>query len=198
MGAQRSHRVGHTHRSRAEMRSRHVSEDARPYDRRSSSEIRSTLLEFTREFVLAARRVPGVRRIAMLGSLLTSKPRPKDTDVLVTIDDAMNLNALAKLGRRLSGGAQAKLNCGADVFLASSEGAYLGRVCHYRECYPRVLCRARHCGATPHLADDLDLVTLPPALITSPPLELFPSVAVRTALPDDVRRILLDAPAADA
>lgn len=87
------------------MRSRHLSEDARQYGGRSSDEIRSILLEFSQEFILAARHVPGVRRIAMLGSLLTPKPRPKDVDVLVTIDDTVNLAALAKLGRRLSGSA---------------------------------------------------------------------------------------------
>jgi hypothetical protein len=173
------------------MSSRHLSEDARQYGARSSGEIRSTLLEFTREFVLAARRISGVRRIAILGSLLTPKPRPKDADVLVTIDDTVNLDSLAKLGRRLSGSAQAKLNSGADVFLADSGGAYLGRICHYRECHPRVLCRARHCGAVPHLADDLDMVALPPTLIAAPPLELFPTIVVRMPLPDDVRRILL-------
>jgi hypothetical protein len=173
------------------MRSRHLSEDARQYGHRSSAEVRSTLLEFTREFVLAARRVPGIRRIAMLGSLLTLKPRPKDADVLVTIDDTVNLAALAKLGRRLGGSAQARLNSGADVFLADPAGAYLGRICHYRECHPRALCRARHCGAIPHLADDLDTVTLPPDLIAAPPLDLFPTVVARVPLPDDVSRILL-------
>jgi hypothetical protein len=179
------------------MKSRRLTEDARQYGTRSSGEIRSTLLAFTREFVLAARCIPGVRGIAIVGSLLTPKPRPKDADVLVTIDDTVNLGALAKLGRRLSGSAQARLNSGADVFLADSAGAYLGRICRYRECHPRVLCRARHCGAIPHLADDLDLVTLPPALIAAPPLELFPAVVVRTPLPDDVRQILLDHPDAD-
>src|SRR5688500_8577332 len=53
----------------------------------SPAEIRATLLDLTREFVLAASSTPGVLRIAMLGSLLTTKPRPKDADVLVTIAD---------------------------------------------------------------------------------------------------------------
>lgn len=157
-----------------------------------------TLLELTRAFVQAARTVAGVRRIAMLGSLLTNKRRPKDADVLVTIDDEVHLDALARLGRRLKGTAQAKLNSGADVFLANPGGTYLGRICHYRECHPRVLCHARHCGAVPHLTDDLDFVTLDPALIARPPLELFPAVVARVPLPDDVRRILLESARPDA
>jgi hypothetical protein len=142
--------------------------------------------------VLAARALPGVQRIAVIGSLLTSKPRPKDTDVLVTIDKNVNLDGLARLGRRLKGSAQARLNSGADVFLADGAGTYLGRVCQYRERHPRALCHARHCGAIPHLADDLDLVTLPDELIAMPPLELFLGAAARVQLPDDVRRVLLD------
>lgn len=173
------------------MRPRHVDGDTRQYGQRSATEIRSTLLALTREFVLAARTLAGVRRIAMLGSLLSSKPRPKDADVLVTIDGTVNLTALAQLGRRLKGSAQAKLNSGADVFLVDPAGAYLGRVCHYRECHPRVLCRARHCGAVPHVADDLDVITLSPVLIAAPPLELFPAVVARIPLPDDVATILL-------
>ena len=56
----------------------------------------------------------------------------------------------------------------------------------------RVLCHARHCGAIPHLADNLDVVTLPAQLIAAPPLELFRDIVVRTSLPADVERILLD------
>ena len=128
----------------------------------------------------------------MLGSLLTHKPRPKDTDLLITIDDDVRLAALARLGRRLKGSAQAKLNAGADIFLANRACAYLGRICPYRECHQRVLCHARHCGAVPHLADDLDLVTVDAALIARPPLELFPAVVARVPLPEDLSRILLD------
>jgi hypothetical protein len=59
--------------------------------------------------------------------------------VLVTIDAAMDLNPLARLGRRLQGTAQT-VNLGADIFLANAAGRYLGRICHYRECHPRVAC----------------------------------------------------------
>lgn len=173
------------------MRSRVMPDDVHQYGPRSSTEVRATLLDLTRQFVHAARRTPGVLRIAVLGSLLTAKPRPKDADVLVTIVDGIALTALARLGRRLKGSAQAQLNSGADVFLANAAGDYLGRICHYRECHPRVLCRARHCGAVAHLADDLDLVALKPDLIAAPPLELFPDVVMRVSLPEDVERLLV-------
>lgn len=173
------------------MRSRAVPDDVRQYGPRASNEVRSTLLELTRDFILGARRVVGVQRIAILGSLLTNKPRPKDADVLVTVANDVDLARLAKLGRRLKGSAQARLNSGADVFLADAAGTYIGRTCHYRECHPRLLCRARHCGAIPHLADDLDVVALDADLVTHPPLEVHPAVVARATLPADVRRILL-------
>src|ERR1043166_2112882 len=173
------------------MRSRAVPDDVWQYGQHSVVEVRTTLLDLTREFVLGARRTPGVLRIAILGSLLTTKPRPKDVDVLVTIADGLDLGGLARLGRRLKGSAQAKLNSGADVFLADSSGRYLGRVCHYRECRPRVLCHARHCGAIAHLADDLDVVELSTEVLAAPPLELFPEIVARVAVPDDVARLLI-------
>jgi len=109
------------------MSSRHLADDVRQYGPRSSSEVRSTLLALTSDFVRAARGVPGVQRIAMIGSLLTAKPRPKDADVLVTLAAEANLGALAKVARRLKGSAQSKINSGADVFLANSGNIYLGR-----------------------------------------------------------------------
>ena len=47
---------------------------------------RHYLLMAVLAFVRAARSAPGVHRIALLGSLATAKPLPKDADVLVTID----------------------------------------------------------------------------------------------------------------
>ena len=67
-------------------------------------------------------------------------------------------------GRRLQGTAQT-INLGADIFLANAAGRYLGRTCHYRECHPRVACRALSCGLRQHLNDDLQVVTLSPAII---------------------------------
>jgi predicted nucleotidyltransferase len=144
------------------------------------------VLAFTR----AARASPGVLRIALLGSLTTDKPVPSDADVLVTIDAAMDLESLARLGRRLKGAGQT-INLGADVFLADAAGRYLGRICGYRECHARALCRAQHCGEWQHLNDDLQILTLDAALISAPPIELWPRIVVRRAVPADTQALLV-------
>ena len=134
----------------------------------------------------------------MLGSLVTEQAHPKDVDVLVGINDRIDLDALARLGRRLKGAAQSRVNSGADVFLVGSAGEYLGRICHYRECHRRVLCHARHCGARPHVADDFDVVQLDAVLIAAPPVELFPTVMAHVTIPADVELLLLAPLARDA
>jgi predicted nucleotidyltransferase len=168
-----------------------LSPEARQYGERSSVKIRTTLLELARDFVEGARTLRGVNRIALLGSVVTNKPRPKDIDLLVSISESVDIEALARLARRLKGTAQARLNSGADLFLADLEGHYLGRICRYRECYRRVLCRARNCGVRPHLMDDFDVVELGAAVIALPPLELHPIIVARRTIPDDVERVLL-------
>jgi hypothetical protein len=146
---------------------------------------RPHLLGAVLAFVRAARSTPGVRRIALLGSLATDKPVPKDADVLVTIDAAMDLVPLAHLGRRLKGTAQ-RINLGADIFLADEAGR-----CHYRECRPRVACRALSCGLRQHLSDDLQIVTLSPTLISAPPIDLWPRFVARCAVPSDTHALLM-------
>ena len=157
----------------------------------SVAEPRRPLLLAMLAFVLAARACPGVQRISLLGSILTTKAIPKDVDVLVTIDAAVDLTRLARSGRRLKGQAQT-INLGADIFLADTTGRYLGRICHYRECHPRVLCHAQHCGQRDHLNDDLHVVTLSKELIASPPVELWPKVIRRLSVPTDVEETLLN------
>jgi hypothetical protein len=80
--------------------------------------------------------------MALIGSLTTAKPMPKDADVLVTIEDGLDLRPLARAARRLKGTAQ-RMNLGADIFLANAQERYVGRICHYRECHPRVACHAQ-------------------------------------------------------
>lgn len=89
--------------------------------------------------------------------------------MLVTVDDDADLRTLAAAGRRLKGRAQSQ-NKGADIFLASRSGNYIGWTCHWRECAPgiRMSCDARNCGTRPFLHDDLDAVKLDAALVKSP------------------------------
>jgi hypothetical protein len=163
----------------------------------SVPEPRRPLLEAVLAFVRAARDCPGVLRIALVGSLTTPKPIPKDADMLVTIKSDIDLTQLARYGRRLKGTAQ-NINLGGDIFLADERGRYLGRICHYRECHPRVACRAQHCGERDHLNDDLQLLTLSADLIAAPPVELWPRVVRRLPVPEDTEALLLSVLQRDA
>jgi hypothetical protein len=101
--------------------------------------LRTTLLQEALTFVESACRLQGVSRIALVSSLTTNKPKPKDADLLITIDKTIKIKQLAKLGRTFKGRAQA-LNSGVDIFLCTPAGEYLGRTCRYRECHARVAC----------------------------------------------------------
>lgn len=152
---------------------------------------RTELLNGLQRFVSGARSVAGVRKIALVGSIVTAKPNPKDIDVLVVVADDADLTLLATHARRLQGHAQS-LNRGADVFLANERGEYIGRTCRWKDCRPgvRQSCDARHCGRRPHLHDDLDVLMLNRDVIAAPPLTLWPAVERRCRLPPDVEAIV--------
>jgi len=156
----------------------------------SVDEPRRPLILGVLSFVRAIRDCPGVLRVALLGSLTTIKPIPKDADVLVTINGAVDLSRLARAGRGLQGFAQS-MNLGADIFLADDRGRYIGRICYYRKCFPRVACHAQNCGSREHLNDDLQVVTLTSELIAAPPIILWPNIARHTTVPADVEELLL-------
>lgn len=155
---------------------------------------RADLLCAVLAFVEKATQLPGVRRIALIGSLTTPKAIPKDVDLLVEVDDATPLEPLARLKRRLSGATMATGDgCGADVFLCNSRHEYLGRICSWKQCASgfRQACEAQHCGRRTYLSDDLQNLHLDPALITAAPLELWPEIIARTEIPDDVQTLLV-------
>ena len=140
---------------------------------------RRQLLDALRRFVAEVRQIAGVRRISVLGSIVTTKPDPKDVDVLVVVADDADLTPLATCARRLQGQAQS-FNRGADVFLADERGSYIGRTCHWRDCRPGVRrsCDALHCGRRSFLHDDLDAITLHSTFVLSPPITLWPTAEV--------------------
>jgi hypothetical protein len=152
--------------------------------------LRAPLLLAARDFVLGAAKLPGIVRIALIGSLTTEKKCPKDVDLLVTVGSAVDWAPLAGLSRRLKGRAQSG-NQGADVFLADEGGEYIGRVCGYREPWRRVACGARVCGVHPHQCDDQALLRLGTTTVNEPPLELWPRIRRRAELPRDVEDILV-------
>ena len=153
--------------------------------------VREEMLAGVHRFVCAAKALAGVQRIALLGSIVTDKSNPKDVDLLVTVSDTMDLARLATCARRLQGRLQG-LNHWADVFLADERGRYFGRTCTWRECRPgiRASCDALHCGRRPHLHDDLGDVRLSPEVVAAPPVQLWPQVVRRCAVPHDVEGLL--------
>ena len=155
------------------------------------SNVREVLLNAAFSFAQSAARLSGVRRIALIGSIVTDRPSPKDVDLLVYVSSDADLAPLAELGRQLKGGMQSHSR-GADVFLADERGQYLGRTCSWKLCKPgvRASCDALHCGRRPYLHDDTATVRLVDSLIGSPPLELWPAVVRRVALPADVEQFL--------
>ena len=152
---------------------------------------RQELIDGLLRFVASVRQISGVRRIAVLGSIVTAKPDPKDIDVLVVIDDDVDLAQLATCSRRLQGHAQS-FNRGADVFLADERSTYIGRTCRWKDCRPgvRQSCDALHCGRRPYLHDDLDAIRLNRTLVLSPPVTLWPYIDRHGRLPDDIEEVV--------
>src|SRR5439155_26149701 len=152
---------------------------------------RQHLLDGLRRFVTSVRQMPGVKSIAVLGSIATTKPDPNDIDVLVVVADDADLAPLATASRRLQGHAQS-FNRGADVFLADERGTYIGRTCRWRDCRPGVrrACDALHCGRRPFLHDDLHAIRLNTNVVLSPPVTVWPVVERRIALPPDVEKVV--------
>jgi len=87
--------------------------------------MREQLLSHLPWFVSAVTKLSGIRRVALLGSITTNKKDPKDIDFLVVVDDNAELEPLARLGRKIKGRAQ-QMNRGADIFLADTQGKYIG------------------------------------------------------------------------
>src|SRR3989304_9904915 len=82
--------------------------------------VRASLLEAALGFVQSATRLSGVQRLALIGSILSDRPSPKDVDLLVYVADDADLAPLASLARRLMGRLHSQ-NRGADVFLADED-----------------------------------------------------------------------------
>ena len=152
---------------------------------------RQPLVAGLRRFVASARQIAGVRRISVLGSIVTSKSNPKDIDVLVVVADDADVASLAKCSRQLQGHAQG-FNRSADVFLADERGTYIGRTCRWKDCRPGVrrACDALHCGRRPFLHDDLDAIRLNTNVVLSPPVTVWPTVERRIELPPDLEEVV--------
>lgn len=153
---------------------------------------RKILILSALRFVGDASRLPGVERIAIIGSICTTKPNPKDIDLLVTTTSSVDMAKLAKLGRRLKGKSQS-INCGADIFVVDATGNYLGRTCRWSDCRTgiRMSCEALNCGRIQYLYDDTQNIRLDRKQILDPPVVVYPSLVVRTNIPKDLREQII-------
>ena len=98
---------------------------------------------------------------------------------------------------------QAGQSQGADTFLASPAGEYVGRTCPWKDCRPgiRMSCEAQHCGQREYLYDDLQNIQLKPEVIAKPPIELWPNPGAHsseTSVPEDVAETLVKTLVAEA
>ena len=161
-------------------------------------DLRRIMFAEVRRFVRFARDLPGVLRIALIGSLTTDKEFPKDIDLLVTVTDDCELEPLAQLGRQLYGH-MVQYQAGAEVFLSDPAGEYLGRTCPWKRCGfgIRVDCDALHCGARHYLHDDLKTIRLKKPLIAHPPVILWPRPTAAAGVPPDVHAELIEQLALD-
>ncbi len=170
---------------------RHDREDTNPIRGRLISET----LTFVRRLIGLENEPPmnGLIRISLIGSLATSKPDPKDIDLLLTVSDDMALAPLASRTRRLRTNVES-IDRSVDIFLCNPGGEYIGRVCKRRDCRPggRLRCHALHCGRRPFLHDDLQLISLPHSLIALPPVDLWPRLTVRADIPVDLEIGLIE------
>ena len=160
---------------------------------------RPKMIEGAFWFVQQASQLNGISRIALIGSLATEKEEPKDVDMLVTIIDAVdmevlavNMETLATLGRKFAGRLQ-QINRGAEVFLADSQGNYLGRTCpwkvcggvHYNGAGVHYDCNGQQCGS--RIRADFSTIRLKKSIIRKPPLVLWPNVVALAPVPKDVQ-----------
>jgi len=156
------------------------------------SEYRQNLIKLVLNFVISCKEIDGVDRISIIGSLISSKVKPKDVDLLITISDDLDLTHLAKISRRLQG-KSGELTGGADIFLANKDNEYLGRICIWKDCRPgvRMSCDAENCGGRKYLHDDLGVIKISKEVIEGPSLILYPNLVRNAPVPEDVEEGLI-------
>jgi hypothetical protein len=154
-----------------------------------SSVSRKILFTAGETFVRRIVRVRGVVRVALVGSMTTDKPNPKDIDFLLTVSDEFDIAEAATVGRKLKG-CLVGHNSGADIFLCDTNHRYIGRTCNYRECHRRVACEGETCRPGSWLNTDFHLVKLAPTLCENPPVIIWPFQQTAESVPADVLKML--------
>ena len=157
-----------------------------------TNQYRKNLIQLVYEFIISCRNIEDIKRVAIIGSILSENAKPKDVDLLLTIPDNLELTGLAKISRTLQG-KSGSLGGGADVFLANLNNEYIGRICIWKDCHfgARMSCDANNCGKRKYLHDDLNTITLKRELIDNPPLIIFPKIIRNVLIPTDIEEGLL-------
>jgi len=150
---------------------------------------RELLLQAARWFAVRASQLPGIKQIALIGSLCTAKKNPKDLDLLVTVAAKAELSSLAKLGRQAQGQVE-RGSLGVDVLLVE-DGKYLGRCCTFREPHLRVRCAPNLCDCDRRYLCRTSFI-LNRGVIDNPSLVIWPEFQCRGEIPDDVRMTFAD------
>jgi predicted nucleotidyltransferase len=163
--------------------------DVTDIDVRDGLSDRQLLLASARWFVKRERRVPGVERIALIGSLATDKCNPKDLDLLVSVLADAEIKPIATLARKTQGRCQ-RGRLGVDIFLAQGD-EYVGRCCNYREPHPRVACGGNRCDhECLHLCRTSFCMAT--EVVNAPPIILWPEFSRQLPPPADVLEALDD------
>ena len=149
---------------------------------------RSVILDCAQWFVGEIKKLDGIKRVALIGSICTDKKNPRDIDILITIHEGTDIKRIATLKRKLQGRIQ-RGSLGADVFLVEN-GQYIGRPCQYKEPWVRVVCASDKnvCSlGRPFLCDTSQNFQLSKDVVDNPPIILWPEARADIEIPCDIK-----------
>ena len=158
---------------------------------KSSKTDRESLLYALNWFLDEVKQFKEVRQVALIGSICTNKPNPKDIDLLISIKPKTDLKKLATLRRKTQGRIGQGL-LGTDMFIVE-DGRYLGRLCRYREPWPRVVCCNDNliCDRTRnYLCNTSNNFSIDKSIINNPPITIYPKFSTTIEIPNDVGKVL--------
>jgi hypothetical protein len=104
------------------------------------------MLEGVEQFAEKLRRCSSVIEVGLAGSLASDDEYPNDIDAVVFLDQFDELSAIARSARQM-----APVSASWEVVVFTGDLRYLGRVCHYKECWRRAACGDKRCGTYPHI-----------------------------------------------
>ena len=134
-----------------------------PDEKTSNAARRQRMLEGVGQFAQKLRRFSSVIEVGLAGTLASEDEYPNDIDAVVFLDGFNELPDIARAARQM-----ASVCNSWEVFVFTVDFKYLGRICHYKECRPRVACADKRCGTYPHIYELADFVFDPNQFFSSP------------------------------